>query len=65
MKSVVIAAWRGRFGRARVAALPLLLAGAVLAGCSSTLPGGMFGKDENAPIQTQPGEGGKIGRAHV
>lgn len=58
MKSVVIAAWRGRFGRARVAALPLLLAGAVLAGCSSTLPGGMFGKDENAPIQTQPGEGG-------
>lgn len=55
MKSVVKAAWCQGYGRARVVALPLVLAGSVLAGCSTSLPGGMFGKNENEPIQTQPG----------
>src|SRR5262249_21885654 len=58
MKSVVEAAWRGNWKRARTVALPLVLAGSVLAGCSTSLPGGMFGKNENAPVETQPGSAG-------
>jgi branched-chain amino acid transport system substrate-binding protein len=58
MESVVNAAWRGPSELARIAALPFVLAGLMLAGCSSTLPGGMFGQNENEPIQTQPGSSG-------
>jgi len=58
MQSVVKAAWCGSIQRTRVVALPLLLAGSVLAGCSTSLPGGMFGKEESAPIETQPGNAG-------
>jgi branched-chain amino acid transport system substrate-binding protein len=61
MKSVVKAAWRGKFERARIFALPLMLIGFVLAGCSTSLPGGLFGKSENEPIQTQPQQGGLPG----
>ena len=57
MKSVYNAARRESIARARMIALPLVLIGAVLAGCSTSLPGGMFGKSENEPIQTQPGGG--------
>jgi len=57
MKSVYNAARRGSIARARIIALPLVLIGAVLAGCSTSLPGGMFGKSENEPIETQPGGG--------
>lgn len=60
MKSVFDVAWCGTWKRARIAALPLVLVGAVLAGCSTSLPGGMFGKSENEPIQTQPGGLGGI-----
>jgi len=57
MKSVYNAARRESIARARMIALPLVLIGAVLAGCSTSLPGGMFGKSENEPIETQPGGG--------
>jgi len=57
MKSVYNAARRESIARARMIALPLGLIGAVLAGCSTSLPGGMFGKSENEPIETQPGGG--------
>ena len=60
MKSVYNAARRESIARARMIALPLVLIGAVLAGCSTSLPGGMFGKSENEPIQTQP-DGGLSG----
>jgi ABC-type branched-subunit amino acid transport system substrate-binding protein len=58
MKSIFDAAWCGKWKRARIVALPLVLVGAVLAGCSTSLPGGMFGKSEEGPIQTQPQPGG-------
>ncbi|HVT55461.1 MAG TPA: hypothetical protein VHD34_05375, partial [Xanthobacteraceae bacterium] len=58
MKSVFDAAWCGKWKRARMAALPVVLVGAVLAGCSTSLPGGMFGNSESGPIQTQPQPGG-------
>ncbi len=54
MKSVANAAWRGGLKRVRAVTLPLALLGSALAACSTSLPGGMFGKSDE-PIQTQPG----------
>jgi ABC-type branched-subunit amino acid transport system substrate-binding protein len=39
---------------------PLVLVGCALAGCSTSLPGGMFGKSDSDPIHTQPGTLGGI-----
>lgn len=42
---------------ARVLSLPLIFAALALAGCSTSLPGGMFGSN-GGPVQTQPEPGG-------
>jgi ABC-type branched-subunit amino acid transport system substrate-binding protein len=47
-------AWGAVSFCARAVAMPLILIGFALAGCSTSLPGGMFGSREG-PVQTQPG----------